>query len=75
MHPQRKQKEQQEVQELMMRADHVRLVGEILPQYAVSEFRRTLKGKRPCGCFSRMKPLGDDMGASPVGERVPVWIR
>ena len=53
-----KQKEQVEVLELNIQADHVHLVVEIPPKYAVSEFVGYLKGKMALRLFQRYESLG-----------------
>jgi putative transposase len=52
------QKEQVEVLELNVQADHVHLVVEIPPKYAVSEFVGYLKGKMALRLFQRYESLG-----------------
>jgi putative transposase len=53
-----KQKEQVEVLELKVQADHVHLVVEIPPKYAVSEFMGYLKGKIALRLFQQYESLG-----------------
>lgn len=53
-----KQKEQVEVLELNVQADHVHLVVEVPPKYAVSEFVGYLKGKMALRLFQRYESLG-----------------
>ena len=52
------QKEQVEVLELNVQADHVHQVVEIPPKYAVSEFVGYLKGKMALRLFQRYESLG-----------------
>lgn len=51
-------KEQVEVLELNVRADHVHLVVSIPPKYAVSEFMGSLKGKLALRLFHQYEQLG-----------------
>ena len=53
-----KQKEQVEVLELNVRVDHVHLVIEIPPKYAVSEFIGYLKGKMAICLFQQYESMG-----------------
>ena len=53
-----KQKDQVEVLELNVQADHVHLVVEIPPKYAVSEFVGYLKGKMALRLFQQYESLG-----------------
>jgi putative transposase len=53
-----KQKEQVEVLELNVQVDHVHLVVEIPPKYAVSEFVGYLKGKMALRLFQQYESLG-----------------
>jgi putative transposase len=53
-----KQKEQVEVLELNVQADHVHLVVEIPPKYAVPEFMGYLKGKMALRLFQQYESLG-----------------
>ena len=52
------QKEQIEVLELSVQADHVHLVASIAPKYAVSEFMGYLKGKMAIRLFQQYESLG-----------------
>jgi len=53
-----KQKEQVEMLELNVQADHVHLVVEIPPKYAVSAFMGYLKGKMALRLFQQYESLG-----------------
>ena len=53
-----KQKEDIEVLELNIQADHIHLVVSIAPKYAVSEFMGYLKGKLALRWFQQYEPLG-----------------
>ena len=53
-----RQKEQVEVMELNVQPDHVHLVVEIPPKYAISEFMGYLKGKMALRLFQQYESLG-----------------
>ena len=53
-----KQKEQVEVLELNVLADHIHLIVSIPPKYAVSEFMGYLKGKMAIRLFQQYESLG-----------------
>jgi putative transposase len=53
-----KQKEDVEVLELNVRADHIHLVISLAPKYAVSEFMGYLKGKMALRLFQQYESLG-----------------
>src|SRR5258706_13663754 len=53
-----KQKEQVEVMELNVQPDHVHLVVEVPPKYAISEFMGYLKGKMALRLFQQYESLG-----------------
>lgn len=53
-----RQKEQVEVLELNVQVDHVHLVVEIPPKYAVSDFMGYLKGKLALRLFEQYEKLG-----------------
>ncbi|MBA3530778.1 MAG: IS200/IS605 family transposase [Ardenticatenales bacterium] len=52
------QKESVEVLELNVQADHVHLVVEVLPKYAISNLMGFLKGKAAIRLFQRYERLG-----------------
>ena len=64
-----KQKEQIEVLELNVRMDHVHLVVEIPPKYAVSEFVGYLKGKMALRLFQEYESLGRRYGGRHLWAR------
>jgi putative transposase len=53
-----RQKEDVEVMELNVQADHVHLVLSIAPKYAISEFMGYLKGKLALRLFQQYESLG-----------------
>ena len=64
-----KQKEQVEVLELNVRADHVHLVVEIPAKYALSEFMGYLKGKMALRLFQQYESLGRRYGGRHLWAR------